>query len=475
MISFQVKNFIKPIFFIFFIFFCSINLSASIKKSYYDEELNYQLDKLKLCNIDLNLNSNYSSFLSPVINAINSLPYEKLSYQCQINIDETLYLIKNELSGFHNKIGFSSKRQDLFFQDLSQRSYDEELLYFSFENTFDNFAYKISLNKINGKNQNDFSLDESYVTFLNNNTVFSLGKTSRWWGSSVNTSLILSNSARPSPGLSISSLNSIQMPFLSNVNYEIFINKLENNRFTPRPYLFGARVKIDPIKNLSISLYRTAQLGGEGRPFNFKVFTDMLLGIDNYKAGDNEDEPGNQLAGIDMKYDIPSINDLSLYGQIVGEDESGYLPSRTFYMIGIEFKPKRPYKEKLNIEFFDTGSKIPNYTYSHFIYKSGYSYKNYPIGASIGSDSKAVFLNYYRDISNDMQLKSRLIYGDINYNINKLFKIDKYLEDLKIFELSLQRQSLFIDRLSTSIIFHFNDNNDGYENFGASINLEYIW
>ena len=234
MVSFQVKNFIKPIF-VFLIFFGSINLSASIKKNYYAEELNYQLYKLKLCNIDLNLNSNHSSFLSPVINAINSLPYEELSHQCQMNIDETLYLIKNELSGFHNKIGLSSKRQDLLFQDLSERSYDGGILYYSFENTFDNFAYKVTLNKINDKNKNNFSLDESYITFLNNNTVFSLGKVSRWWGSSVNTSLILSNSARPSAGLSISSLNSIQIPFLSNINYEIFINKLENDRFTPSP------------------------------------------------------------------------------------------------------------------------------------------------------------------------------------------------------------------------------------------------
>ena len=224
-----------------------------------------------------------------------------------------------------------------------------------------------------------------------------------------------------------------------------------------------------------MSLYRTAQIGGEGRPFNLKVFTDMLLGIDNYKAGDNQEEPGNQLAGIDLKYDIPSMNELSIYGQIVGEDESGYLPSRTFYMIGIEFKPNRTFKEKFNIEFFDTGSKIPNYTYSHFIYKSGYSYKNFPIGASIGSDSKALFFNYSRDISNETQLKSRFIYGDINYNKNKLFKIDKHLEDLKIFELSLQRQSFLIDGLSASIIFHLNDNDDEYENFGARINLEYKW
>ena len=54
-----------------------------------------------------------------------------------MNIDEKLFLIKNNLSGFHNKFGFSSKKQDLFFQDLSKRSYDEGLLYYSFENTFD--------------------------------------------------------------------------------------------------------------------------------------------------------------------------------------------------------------------------------------------------------------------------------------------------------------------------------------------------
>ena len=56
----------------------------------------------------------------------------------------------------------------------------------------------------------------------------------------------------------------------------------------------------------------------------------MLLGIDNYKAGDNQEEPGNQLAGIDLKYDIPSMNELSIYGQIVGEDESDICPAERF-------------------------------------------------------------------------------------------------------------------------------------------------
>ena len=120
----------------------------------------------------------------------------------------------------------------------------------------------------------------------------------------------------------------------------------------------------------------------------------MLIGRDNYSSIDEkENEPGNQLAGIDFKYYFSSKK-ASIYGQLVGEDESGYLPSRTFYILGSEFLLNQDIEKSINIEFTDTGAKIKNYVYSHFIYKDGYRYKGDPIGSVFDADSKILIVNY---------------------------------------------------------------------------------
>ncbi|WP_228745664.1 capsule assembly Wzi family protein, partial [Klebsiella pneumoniae] len=49
-------------------------------------------------------------------------------------------------------------------------------------------------------------------------------------------------------------------------------------------------------------------------------------------------EPGNQLAGFDFKFKLePTLGwPVSLYGQMIGEDEAGFLPSANTFLGGVE-------------------------------------------------------------------------------------------------------------------------------------------
>ena len=115
---------------------------------------------------------------------------------------------------------------------------------------------------------------------------------------------------------------------------------------------------------------------GDGRNLDSKIFIDMLIGRDNYLSTDinKENEPGNQLGGLDFNYLFLKNKNLSFYGQIAGEDESGYLPSKTFYSIGMSLSWDWFYLKKINFEYIDTGSRQMNTTYNHSIYKNGYRY-----------------------------------------------------------------------------------------------------
>ena len=123
----------------------------------------------------------------------------------------------------------------------------------------------------------------------------------------------------------------------------------------------------------------------------------MLLGRDNSNANGSFEEPGNQIAGLDFKY-LTNKNNLTIYGQMIGEDEAGYFPSRKFYLYGSSFDifiKNRPLNMSINYKIH---FQVSNYTYNHPIYKDGLRYLYMPLGASIDSDSNKFSITMFRDI-----------------------------------------------------------------------------
>ena len=101
------------------------------------------------------------------------------------------------------------------------------------------------------------------------------------------------------------------------------------------------RVEVRPTltDGLEIGFFRMIQLGGEGRPEGLKTWADAFLSQDNYGAntGNNNRslEPGNQLAGIDLRWKVLDLP-VALYGQVVGEDEDKFLPNCLMFQYGLE-------------------------------------------------------------------------------------------------------------------------------------------
>ncbi len=64
----------------------------------------------------------------------------------------------------------------------------------------------------------------------------------------------------------------------------------------------------------------------------------MIIGNDNVGIDVSAaEEPGNQMAGFDLRWNSPIGNlPYALYGQYIGEDESGYLPAKYLSQLGLE-------------------------------------------------------------------------------------------------------------------------------------------
>ena len=221
----------------------------------------------------------------------------------------------------------------------------------------DRFAAKLSLNAFygmetdwKGRKDEGFALDGSYIAARLGNWSASFGQVERWWGPGWDGSLILSTNARPIPAISID--RRVPEPFetkwlswIGPWSFHSFIGQMEDERDTsidyPNHYLWGMRGEVRPtlIDGLEIGFFRTLQLGGDGRDVRFKSFIDAFLSQDNYGANtgknDRSQEPGNQLAGIDLRWKVFDLP-VAVYGQVAGEDEDNFFPNSLLFQYGIE-------------------------------------------------------------------------------------------------------------------------------------------
>ncbi len=189
-------------------------------------------------------------------------------------------------------------------------------------------------------------LDGSYVAGKFGNWIVTLGAQDRWWGSGWEGNLILSNNARPVPAISLD--RAVSHPFESKWlswigpwRLTTFMGRMEGDREDfAHPLLFGMRVSARPLDGLEVSLERTAQWCGEGRSCGWSDFWNLFSGNDN--AGENvdpEDEPGNQLAGYDIRWSSPIGNaPYAVYYQHTGESIDNDIPRpyRSLDLVGAE-------------------------------------------------------------------------------------------------------------------------------------------
>ena len=85
-----------------------------------------------------------------------------------------------------------------------------------------------------------------------------------------------------------------------------FMGQLEDDRDYPNALLFGMRIELRPLPSLQLAASRTAQWCGDGRPCTWDDFWNLFIGNDNDQSP--EEQPGNQLAGFDLRWTWPGCS-----------------------------------------------------------------------------------------------------------------------------------------------------------------------
>ncbi len=256
------------------------------------------------------------------------------------------------------------------------------------------------------QNNKKRNYEGSYFAGMFDNWVVSADQLSQWWGPGNDTTLALSNNAIAFPAVRLTRHNStsIDLPvlnWLGPMSFTTYFGFQEHSNTLKHIRLWGARVNFKPLESLEIGLTRAAQWAGDNRPSGFSTFTDLLIGKDNAGVGNEttvEKEPGNQLAGIDLHYATNWLGQSwGIYSEIIGEDESGGMPSHLMYQLGAETSFGNSYGlyhafvEYTNT-FVDCGgdTSIGNCAYEHHIYPEGYRRYHRSMGSTYDSDANVL-------------------------------------------------------------------------------------
>jgi hypothetical protein len=253
-------------------------------------------------------------------------------------------------------------------------------------------------------------LDGSYGSVRLGNVALTAGLREQWWGPGWEGSLILGSNARPMPSLTVERI--MADPFESrwlrwigpwrasaSVGQGEGGSTARDGRLTVRPdtKFFAARLSFKPKPWMEVGLSRTAQFCGEGRDCDLGTFWDMLTGRDNTDGSlSAAEQPGNQMAGYDLRLRSPwRALPVAVYGQFIGEDEAGGLPSKFLGLMGAEVWGSSALgSHRFHVEYADTACSFSRQrpqvdcAYRNSVYPQGYTHRGRMIGHALDNDGR---------------------------------------------------------------------------------------
>jgi hypothetical protein len=282
---------------------------------------------------------------------------------------------------------------------------------------------------INYNKDDKYTLDGSYLEHTSGIITLGVGSIDRHWSFSKNSSLILSQNARPSESVYLKLENKFRydwLPAEANWSFEAFNGFNHGALNNKKSMITGLRAILTPLEGLNFEIVQTSQWGGKGNSTGISTFGDALFSDSNTGSNSNI----NKMGGFGISYTIPTtIIPLRIYGQAIGEDEAGNLPSCYGYLAGIELtNTKIKYPTVLGIETIDTridrtthGYCGPNTMYEN----NTYDYTNYgkTMGAAVDTEGTSLGIYLRSQISQEINIEfatKSVVINDNNWSGHRI-------------------------------------------------------
>lgn len=328
-------------------------------------------------------------------------------------------------------------------------------------------------------NDQDVNVEGSYLAGKLWNQWVIAGQIPTYWGPGHDGSLIRGDASRPVYGVTVqrAEQSAFATPWLSWIGpwqYQAFAGQLEDYKAIPDAKLVGLRLTAQPLAYLELGASRAIQWGGEGRSENWDSLWDAISGNDNVYG--NDENPSNQIAGFDARLNLQSLLSvpMSFYGQYVGEDEAGFLPSKKMYQAGVDYSSSfnnMPYQ--LYTEWADTRTNgdARGISYNHSVYTDGYYQHGFPLAHAMGGDGEMVSVG--GDIRFDPmnRLNGRVLFAKVNQSDRLTNAAFPAKDDIKALDLTWSHY--LKPEIPLKINGWFSDSDRHGNDAGASIGVEF--
>ncbi|MGK5090823.1 capsule assembly Wzi family protein [Deltaproteobacteria bacterium TL4] len=258
-----------------------------------------------------------------------------------------------------------------------------------------------------------------YLIFNLSNWYLFLGKDNLRFGTGKHDTLHLSNSAKPFPMIRIGTLEPWDTR-LGAFSFLSYLGQMEEDRYIPNAKFSGWRFDWSSNR-IEFGASRSWFVGGDGKNENFShMVGDLYVELFKNRSGAERDTDNrNQQLVIDLRVKIPEIK-LVLYGEFGREDHEHNLKDLRSkwdhsqgHIIGVK-------QLDLIDDFFWIIESADNTQpsrfidrpggdwYTHYEYKSGWTYEGIGLGHHMGANSKDLFVA----MGFEHPKRSWMIYGD---------------------------------------------------------------
>lgn len=249
-------------------------------------------------------------------------------------------------------------------------------------------------------NDGTVSLDEAYVKTRLGSVALEAGREALLWGEGASGHLLLGNNMKPLTSVQAHLTNPVKLGgffhFLGEVDLHSFYAFSDRDRGSDAAKrgvkdfddagLIGLRLDVTPSSHFTFGASRVSMLGGKGNGLSASDWGNWLTG----KNADTDDK-WNDIGGFDFRL---RYGDFQVYGEAMGEDQAGGLPSKWAYRMGL-YLPKISSDGSWDLTL--EAAKTTDAWYTHWTYQQGWTYSGDIMGDDMGNDARKYYarVNHY--------------------------------------------------------------------------------
>ncbi|WP_031566923.1 capsule assembly Wzi family protein [Rheinheimera texasensis] len=245
--------------------------------------------------------------------------------------------------------------------------------------------------------EQDNTLDGSYLALIRGNWVLQVDQAAVWWGPGQQSSLLLSNNARPLPSIRLTRHGwqpdeRSWLRWLGPWSATTFLGYGQHNSAVPQTRYWGGRLTLRPVPALELGASRVIQWGGQGRSNGFSTLWDLV-------SYDQRDEiPADQRAAIDAAWHLQLAGfPLTVYTELADDDNQSGAPDELLQLWGVRsYFGESTGIHTVNLEYSDTyltcadQLEAGNCAYQGSLYPEGYHRYGRIIGSGYGADAQVL-------------------------------------------------------------------------------------